>query len=250
MSVINSLNNFRVLQWHKLKNKSQRDKQKLFIAEGYHLVAEAYKTNCLKEIISTEKNNSFDIDSYQVTYEVMEKLSSLAAPAKIMGVCRQKEETDCQNSVLLVDQVHHPGNLGTIIRSAAAFNVDTVVLNNSVDVYNQKVIQSSQGMIFHINIIKGAVKDYILKLKARNYQIIGTDVREGLNLNTVKANEKRAVLIGNESGGVGDELLNMCDIKVNIKMNGKCESLNVGVAAGIILYSLSNNLTRGSAYAD
>ncbi|MCL2593289.1 MAG: RNA methyltransferase [Defluviitaleaceae bacterium] len=239
MSIINSTTNFRVLQWGKLKNKIHRDKQKLFIVEGYHLVSEAYKANCLKEVISTEKNNTFSVPSYQVTYDVMEKLSSLATPTKVLGICYQKEESHYGNNILLVDQIHHPGNLGTIIRSAVAFNVDTIVLNNSVDVYNQKVVQATQGMIFHINIIKSPIKDFILTLRKQNYQIIGTDVKDGLSLNSVKANKKRAVLVGNEGDGVGDELLDICDIKVNIKMNEKCESLNVGVATSIILFNLS-----------
>ena len=241
MAVINSTNNFKVLQWCKLKNKVYRDKQNRFIVEGYHLVQEAYRANCLKELISTEKNNSFDVASHQVTYSVMEKLTALATPTKIIGICTKAAQTNCGNSILLVDQIHHPGNLGTIIRSAVAFNVDTIVLNNSVDVYNHKVIQATQGMIFHINIIKSPIKDFILELKKQNYQIIGTDVKDGLQLQSVKANKKRAVLVGNEGEGVGDELLDVCDIKVNIKMNKKCESLNVGVATSIILYGLGSN---------
>ena len=238
MPIINSLNNFRVLQWYKLKDKNHRDKQKLFIAEGYHLVSEAYKANCIKEVVTTEKNNSFDVAAYQVTNDVMKKLSSLATPTKILGICCRKEEVNYHNSILLVDQIHHPGNLGTIIRSAVAFNVDTVVINNSVDIYNQKVIQSTQGMIFHINIIKRPIKDFILELKKQNYQIIGSDVKKGLSLTDFKANEKRAVLVGNESDGLSCELLDMCDIRISINMSEKCESLNVGVATGIILFCL------------
>jgi len=238
MAVINSVNNFRVVQWGKLKNKAYRDKQNLFIVEGYHLVQEAYRADCLKELITTEKHSGFDVATHQVTYDVMEKLSSLATPTKMIGICAQKEEVGYGSNILLVDQIHHPGNLGTIIRSAVAFNVDTIVLNNSVDIYNQKVIQATQGMIFHINIIKSPIKDFMLELKEKNYQIIGTDVNEGLPLQAVKASKKRAVLVGNEGDGVGNALLDMCDVKVNIKMNEKCESLNVGVATSIILYGL------------
>ncbi|MCL2217821.1 MAG: RNA methyltransferase [Defluviitaleaceae bacterium] len=239
MAVINSLKNFKVTQWCKLKNKADRDKQKLFLAEGFHLVEEAFKANCLKEIITTEKSTRFDVKTHQVTYEVMEKLSSLATPTKIIGICFQQEERGCKNNILLIDQIHHPGNLGTIIRSAAAFDVDTVVLNNCVDTYNQKLIQATQGMIFHLNIIKKPIKDFILELKEQGYQIIGTDVKEGIDLHDFKANDRWAVLVGNESDGVNNELLNMCDIRVSIKMNKKCESLNVGVAVGIILHGLS-----------
>ena len=241
MAIINSVNNFRVLQWAKLKDKRHRDKQKLFIVEGYHLVTEAHKAGCLKEIISTEKTDSFNVTTYQVTGDVMERLSSLATPTKIIGICNPKAVTNYQDSILLADQIHHPGNLGTIIRSAVAFDVDTIVINNSVDVYNQKVIQATQGMVFHINIIKSPVRDFLLELKDNGYQIIGTDVKDGVSLKTVTANKKRAVLVGNEGEGVGDELLNLCDIKINISMNEKCESLNVGVATGIVLYGLYNN---------
>jgi TrmH family RNA methyltransferase len=239
MAIINSVNNFRVLQWIKFKNKTHRDKNKLFIAEGYHSVLEANKTECLEVLISTEKHVPFDVPFYQVTYEVMEKLSSLATPAKMLGICRQPEENEYGNNILLIDQIHHPGNLGTIIRSAVAFGVDTVVLNNSVDVYNQKVIQSSQGMIFHINIIKRPIHDFIAEIKTKDYQIIGTDVKEGIPLQMFKPFKKRALLIGNEGDGVSDGLLDLCDNKINIQINEKCESLNVGVATGILLYGLA-----------
>ncbi|MCL2501030.1 MAG: RNA methyltransferase [Defluviitaleaceae bacterium] len=239
MAVINSVNNFRVKQWIKLKNKPQRDKQRQFIAEGYHLVSEAYKAGRLLEFISLEKDTRFDVPSYQVTYEVMERLTSMATSAKALGICARQKEGEYGDVILLADQIHHPGNLGTIIRSAVAFGVDTIALANSVDVYNPKVIQASQGMLFHINIINRDMKDFLLTLKDEGYQIIGTDVREGVPLRDVKPNTKRAILIGNEGDGLGDGLLNECDIKVNIKMNDKCESLNVGVAASIILYGLS-----------
>ncbi|MCL2605220.1 MAG: RNA methyltransferase [Defluviitaleaceae bacterium] len=239
MAVINSVNNFRVKQWEKLKHKTHRDKQKQFIAEGYHLVSEASKAGCLSELITLEKNAPFPVPSHQVTYEVMERLSSMATPAKMLGICTQKREGEYGDVILLADQIHHPGNLGTIIRSAVAFGVDTIVSDNSVDVYNPKVIQSSQGMIFHINIIKKSIKDFLPGLKNQGYQIIGTHVREGIPPREVKPSKKRAVLIGNEGDGVSGGLLDLCDVKVNIKMNDKCESLNVGVAASIILYGLS-----------
>jgi len=241
MSIINSPTNFRVLNWTKLKNKTYRDKQKLFPVEGFHPVQEAHKTGALQEIICTEKNSNFDVPQHQVTYPVMEKLTSLATPTKLIGICRQLPQAPCTNSVLLIDQIHHPGNLGTIIRSAVAFGVGTIVLNNSVDVYNQKVIQASQGLIFHINIIKSPgtrLEGFILQLKEDGYQIIGTDVRHGQDPRNVKAAEKRAILLGNEGDGVGTNLLDLCDINVNIKMNEKCESLNVGVAASIIMFGL------------
>ena len=242
MAIINSVDNFRVKQWVKLKDKKHRDIQKLFIVEGYHLVLEAYRANYLKELITTGKNDEFKgITAYQVREDVMGRLSSLATPSKMLGICYQKEEGAYQDNILIIDQIHHPGNLETIIRNAVAFNVDTVAINGSADTYNQKVIQASQGMIFHINIIRSPLKDLMVNLKKQGYQIIGTDVKEGLSLAKVKANKKRALLVGNESAGLRDDLLDICDIKVNIEMNEKCESLNVGVATGIVLYCLNRN---------
>ena len=238
MKKIESVNNFRVIQWVKLKDKINRDSTKEFIAEGYHVVTEAYKSGNLIEVITTENKEFHDIPTYYVREDVMKRLSSLATPTKIIGICKQAELKTFEGNVLLLDQIHHPGNLGTIIRSAVAFNFGTIILNESVDVYNQKVIQAAQGMIFHLNIIKAPLKSSILALRNDGYQIIGTDVREGVDLDEFIAEGKRAILIGNEGNGLGDDLLSLCDVKVNIKMNPLCESLNVGVATGIILYRL------------
>ena len=238
MKRIDSTSNFRVLQWLKLKEKENRNAKKLFIAEGYHTVSEAYKTHCLKEVITTEDRAEFDVPTYYVREDVMKKLSSLATPHRTIGICEQKPMTNYGNSILIVDKINHPGNLGTIIRSAVAFNVDTIVINESVDIYNQKVIQATQGMIFHINIVKASLSDILPELKKQNYQIIGTDVREGIDLDDFRAKEKHALLVGNEGHGLDDDVLNACDVKVRIEMNEKCESLNVGVATGIILHHL------------
>ena len=238
MKEIDSVNNFRVIQWKKLKDKIKRNEKKLFIVEGYHLVSEAYKAGQLVEVITTENKCDFDVPTYKVRYDVMKEVSSMATPNKIIGICSQKEAGDYGNSILIVDKIHHPGNLGTIIRSAVAFNVDTIVINESVDVYNQKVVQATQGMIFHINIIKSSLSGIITELKKKKYQIIGTDVRDGVDLDDFKAARKHALIVGNEGEGLEDDILDMCDVKLNIEMNPDCESLNVGVATGIILYHL------------
>ncbi|MCL2363073.1 MAG: RNA methyltransferase [Defluviitaleaceae bacterium] len=238
MAVINSPTNFRVLQWAKLKQKIQRDKSKQFIAEGYHCLAEASKANCLLETISTESGAPFGVSHHQVSYDVLAKLSSMATPAKMLGICKMQPARSPGEKILLIDQVHHPGNLGTIIRNGVAFCVDTIVTHASVDIYNPKVVQASQGMVFHLNIMKKPLRDYITEIKAQGYQIIGTDVRDGMPLQKARAASKHALLLGSEGDGVGEDLLSLCDIKVHIPMHPLCESLNVGVAAGILLYGL------------
>ena len=247
MAIINSAKNFRVLQWAKLKQKAQRDIQRRFIVEGYHGVAEALKAGCLEEVVSLEKAPPFpgkEVPHFHVTYEVMEKLTAMATPAKMLGICRWPDARGVGDSVLVVDEVHHPGNLGTILRSCVAFGVDTVCLNAGVDIFHPKVVQASQGMIFHVSVLRRGAVELVGELKEKGYQIIGTDVREGVALGELATAKKRVVILGNEGEGVGAALLALCDTRVNIPMDARCESLNVGVAAGIILYGLCYNAEK------
>ena len=189
----------------------------------------------LEEVICTSKSKEFDVPNFLVATDVMERLSMLAAPPKIMGVAKQKTSTIINGNVVFVNAVHHPGNLGTIIRNAAAFGVESIVLESSVDAYNPKVVQASQGMIFHVNIVKSSLAEQATALKELGYIIIGTDVRGGKSLQNLAPANKWALVLGNESDGVGEEMLAKCDINIKIDMSKKCESLNVGVASGIIL---------------
>jgi TrmH family RNA methyltransferase len=139
-----------------------------------------------------------------------------------------------------LDNIQDPGNVGTIIRNAVAFNIDTVVLSEDcVDLYNEKVLRSAQGMNFHINIITENLTEFIIKLKTENYYIYGTDLLSNNELSEIKPKDKFAIILGNEGNGVKKELLDLCDKKLYIEMNNNCESLNVGVASGIILYKFS-----------
>ena len=196
----------------------------------------------LEEVICTSKSSEFnDVPSFLVREDVIERLSMLAAAPKIMGVAKQSTSTIISGNVVFVNAVHHPGNLGTIIRNAAAFNVDSIVLESSADVYNPKVVQASQGMIFYVNIIKSSLTTQAAALKELGYQIIGSDVKNGKSLNKLIPAKKWGLVLGNESEGVGEDLLNLCDINIKIDMSKKCESLNVGVASGIILNKLFNH---------
>ena len=247
--MINSQTNFRVKQWLKLGDKFIRDKRGLFLVYGFHTVLEAYKAGLLEEVICTTNPEelkqtlqkitpcqNFALPLHQVSREVMEKLSVMAAPPKVMGVAKQKTPESIHGNVVFVNAVHHPGNLGTIIRNCVAFGVETIVLEASVDPYSHKVVQSSQGMNFHVNIIKSPIREKALELRGSGYQIIGTDVVGGTALEKFVPTKKWGLVLGNESEGVGEEILGFCDTNIKIEMDAKCESLNVGVAAGIILF--------------
>ena len=241
MEIITSLDNNRVKNWCKLKNKKYRDQNNMFLVEGEHLVLEAIKKgNVVEVIIDSEMVFPIDVLKYYVTKEVLKKITNLETPPTMIAVVKKIEEKEIGNKLLLIDSLQDPGNLGTIIRSAVAFNIDTIVLGaNTVDLYNEKVIRATQGLLFHINIVKRDLEIYIKDLKATDYQIIGTRVTHGKPIEQLKIKEKYAFIMGNEGSGVNEELLKLCDDYVYIEMNDSCESLNVGVAAGIIMYELN-----------
>ena len=166
MEVITSLSNKKVKDWCKLKNKKYRDEEGLFLVEGEHLVLEAVKSNLAVELM-LEENTVFPIDILKcyATKEVLKKISSLDTPPNMIAIVKKKKEEDYKNKLILIDSIQDPGNLGTIIRSAVAFNIDTVVLgNNTVDLYNEKVIRATQGLLFHMNIIKRDLKEFVKEL--------------------------------------------------------------------------------------
>ena len=236
-----SIENKKIKDIKKLNTRKYRDLTNLFIVEGEHLVQEAFKNGCLRELI-VEENEQFKLDvpiSY-VTLSVLKYISELDTPSKIIGICKKLEEKEIENKVLILDDIQDPGNLGTIIRSAVAFNIDTIILSkNTVDLYNLKVLRATQGMIFNINIIVKDIEKEVIKLKENNYKIYSTRVTSGKSIKNVETSKKFVIIVGNEGKGVKEELVFLSDEYIYIDMNDKCESLNVGVATSIILYELS-----------
>lgn len=242
--LITSLDNDRIKNYIKLKDRKYRKKTKTFIAEGLHVVLEAYKNNQVIELI-LEKDEvlPMDVPTVYVTNEIINKLSDLESPSKVMALCKMKESDQIEgNNILVLDGIQDPGNLGTIIRSSLAFGVDTLVLSpETCDLYNPKVIRSTQGMVFGLNIITTELIPLIENLKEEGYPIYGTKVEYGKDVRslTSKDKEKYVLIMGNEGKGVHHEILDMCDSYLYIDMSEKVESLNVGVAASILIYELN-----------
>ena len=240
MEVVTSLDNKRIKNLSKLLIKKYRDEESKYLVEGEHLVEEAYKAGVLLEVVKCDDYiGEYDVPTTLVTYEVIKKLSNTQSPQRIIGVCKKLEEKEIGNKILVLEDLQDPGNLGTIIRSSVAFNVDTIIVsNNTVDIYNDKVLRSSEGMLFHINIIKRDVSNILDELHNNGYILYGTKVDGGTNIKEIEVSEKFAVIMGNEGAGVSDDTLDKCDKYLYIPMNNNCESLNVGVATSIILYEL------------
>ena len=226
---VTSIHNDNVKYWVSLKNKKIRDKERKFIVEGDHLIEEARKNNLIEYIISCVDENA----DFYVTKEIMEKISDQKSISYI-------PEDSVNGNVIILDNLQDPGNLGTIIRSSVAFNIDTIIISDtSVDLYNPKVVRSTEGMIFNLNIIRRNLEGIIPVLKNLGYKIVGTDVNEGIDVRNI-SKENVAIIIGNEGNGMSENVKEMCDEFINIKINKSCESLNAGVAASIIMYEVSH----------
>lgn len=239
---ITSINNEYIKEISKLNEKKYRDKSNKYLIEGLHLVTEALKYDIIDTIIIREDfSYETNIKHIIVSNEVMKKLSDNPSIPKIMAIVYKKESTISGNKILLLDRLQDPGNLGTIIRSAVAFNFDTIILSNdTVDLYNSKVLRSTQGMLFNINILRQDLTSVINELKNNNYTIYGTKVDNGNDVKKINNTNKFALIIGNEGTGISDNILKQCDKYLYIKMNNNCESLNAGVAASILMYEMGN----------
>lgn len=241
--VITSLDNDRIKGYIKLKDRKNRKKTNTFIVEGMHSVLEAYKKGMVVELILKEDISlPLDVPYVYVTEEIIKKISDAVSPPDVLALCKMaNDNVVLGEKILLLDGIQDPGNLGTIIRSAVAFNVDTICLSpDTVDIYNSKVLRSTQGMIFHTNIIIKSLKEIISMLKEREIPIYGTRVDYGIDVSTLREKDRKkyALVMGNEGNGVSEEILDMCDEYIYISMNPDVESLNVGVATSIILYEL------------
>lgn len=238
--VYSSVNNPKIKELAKLQNKKFRDKQKQFLIEGKHLVQEAYNSGYLKELLLLEGTDfKLDVPTNYITENVLKFLSNVESPTGIIGICEFKPMNLIGKKLLILDSIQDPGNLGTIIRSSVAFNIDTIIINDKcADIYSDKVIRSSQGMIFKINIIKKDLYEFLQEIKGK-IPILGTKVDGGKDLKTLEKISEFAIIMGNEGSGVNKDLLNLSDEYLYIPMDSRCESLNVGVATSIILYELT-----------
>lgn len=239
--MIESVDNDKIKYYKKLKTKKFIDIENKFLVEGFHLVDEAIKRGIVTELLLLKDvKTNFDGEKTIVSEKVMKSLTNMETISPVIAMCTKFDENNnIGKRIVILDGVQDPGNAGTIIRNSVAFNADTVIFSeDSVSVYNDKVIRSSQGMIFNINIVTKNINEVIKELKEKRIKIIGTSLKNAKKLSEIEQLNSYAIIFGNEGSGIKSEILNLCDELINIEMNNTCESLNVGVSSGIILYYL------------
>ncbi len=233
-----------------LQQRKFRDEYGVFLAEGPKLVEELLRSpnlNC-KQIFSlpfwlnaneqlvAAKNT---IEVFEVQDFELEKISALATPNQVLAVFEKKKENQVDVTgkiTLALDSIQDPGNLGTIIRIADWFGVENIICSRGcADMYNPKVIQSTMGSIARVNIV---YTDLALWLKDKREVKTYAAALDGRNVKTLEGIKEGIILIGNESKGISDALLQMVNEKITIPKIGEAESLNAAVATGIILSHL------------
>ncbi|MCT4469602.1 RNA methyltransferase [Mycoplasma sp. HS2188] len=213
-----------------------------FVIEGKNIIQEAINNNIKIEQIFELNNTNLFKNSIKITDNVLKAIASAKSPEGFVALCKKPENFTVGKNIVFCDNVQDPGNIGTIIRSAIAFGYDTVFTN--VNVYNPKIIRSTQGAIFKINIINYSdSKEEIAKLAKTNKIYITTLDKDSKPYNTISyPRSNKVIVLGNEGHGVNKELYSFATEKVYIPI--EFESLNVAVAGGIILsrtYNGENN---------
>lgn len=240
-----------------LRNRSAREKKGIYFIEGSRFVAEALKdnTDILYIIMSetflaehgkkelTDLIEKSSIRCYEVPDSLFGSISDTRNPQGILAVLRMQkrmlDEADFGNGMLVVmDMVKDPGNMGTIIRTAdAAGCICVIVTDGCVDVFNPKVLRSTMGSIFHIPVYHcGNVEEALRKVKKSGFLIYASHLEGTTDIFDVDLTGNVALVIGNEAGGISEATVRNADLLVKIPMAGRAESLNVSVAAGIMMF--------------
>jgi len=233
--MITSVHNKTIKDLMKLKQKKYREKY--YLVESKHLVEEAIKAKQTDLIISTEEIN-MGVENLVVSKEVMEKLAFTKNPQPIMARCfvqKDKKIIDGKR-YLILDDLQDPGNIGTLIRTALAFEIDQVILSKQcVDLYNDKLLRAMQGAHFHISCIYADLKEIIPILQKKGVHIVGSALENGKVIDIIKKHDKMAFVLGNEGNGMNQKIIDICDDIAYIPIS-TIESLNVAVAGSIMMY--------------
>ncbi len=258
---LSAVNNPQVKAAAELKQKKHRQQQGLFLAEGLRTVEEAVAYKAAQTIFYTaiedertravlEQAAAQNVKLVCVTEQVMKKIADTETPQGVIAVCKMQQVSlegllGSGKMLLVLDRVGDPGNVGTMLRTADAAGIGgLVLLKGCVDIYAPKTVRSSMGSLFHVPVLSGMDEgEFIMCAQRAGYELLVTCLDGADNLYKADLSGRLAFVMGNEANGVSDTLLQAADKRVYIPMAGKAESLNVAMAAGIVMFeALRRNL--------
>jgi TrmH family RNA methyltransferase len=234
----------------KLKERRNREEQRLFIADGEKLCMEALRSGYLPyAAFATEKRKSLlpifeNASKYMISDQILKKLTDIESPQGILAVFHMEREEKAKTAPkksIVLENMQDPGNFGTILRTAECFGIDCVItVGTAVDRFSAKVLRGSMGSALRMSIIHFETPEKLADyLKQNAVSLWAAVLDEGaIKLPDIPKGEMCAVAIGNEGMGLSRELIAAADKKVYIPMTGAAESLNAAVAAGILLWSM------------
>jgi len=236
-----------------IKKSNARKKYNAYIIEGIRMFKELKKD----EILDVFASESFEAENVKILSEIypeyetvsdriFESVSDTKTPQGVMAVVKRKEYTlekilekrDTSHSLLILDSLQDPGNLGTLIRAGEGAGITGIIMNETtVDIYNPKVIRSTMGSIFRVPFIYVKdLKEVIEKLYSKNINIYASSLEGAIEYDAPDYEKDIAFIIGNEAAGISKEVLDIVEDKVKIPMLGEVESLNAAVAGSILMY--------------
>lgn len=253
--LVTSWNNPLIKQARGLRQKKARRDSGLFLVEGIHHVGEVvesgwevesliYAPDLMTSKFAIDLISRFADKGQPVSAAVMESLADKENPQGILAIVRQRKTLfsslqSPKKSVALVSP-QDPGNVGTILRTMDAVGADALfLLDGGVDLYHPSVIRSSMGAIFWKPIVSASFNEFILWARGGKFQIIGTSARADVDYRTLVPTVPWILLLGSEQKGLSPEQTDACDVTVSLPMRGRASSLNLAVAAGVLLYQLN-----------
>lgn len=257
--IINSKDNEKIKYTKSLLKSKNRNKEKKFIIEGYRIVTLAIDCDAKLEYVFINEDfenkkehielleilKSKNIKVYKTTNKLFENFIDTENTQGIIGVVKFNTNTLESNFkkenkfVLVLDRIQDPGNMGTIIRTADACGVDLIIaLKGCVDIYNPKVIRSTMGSIFDMNIVYENQDEAINFLKNNGFSIVSSYLDTDNYYNNISYNNKTALVIGNEANGINNDIILNSDTLLKIPIYRKAESLNAAISSAILMYEI------------
>ncbi len=256
---ISSRSNPTVVTLSKLKDKKFRDRELIFLADGVKLTEEALLYSCVDSVVVSEEALSRDDVSRLVELagakdvkvivmaaSAFEKLTSESSPQGVIAVVNydlarhrtfSSADVEKLGMSIMLSEIRDPGNLGTIIRSAAAFGFDSVIAADCADIYNPKTVRASMGAIFKMNIFTSRNSAETASALAKGRRLVAAALTDSsVSLDKFDCRSNDIFLIGNEGHGLSDDVVALCDAVVKIPIEQNTESLNAAIAATVLMW--------------
>lgn len=253
--MITSTSNPLIKQIRALRQKKARTESHTFLVEGIHHVGEVLEAGWDVEIIIYSPElltSSFakdliarvaNLKLQPVSAQVIESLADKENPQGILAVVHERKTKlddlkPIKKAVALVSP-QDPGNVGTILRTMDAVNADVLFLvDGGVELHHPTVVRASMGTLFWIPVIQTSFDDFLAWSKKEKVQLIGTSAKADINYQGLTPQTSWALVLGNEQKGLSPEQISACDVTISLPMSGRVSSLNLSVAAGVLLYQL------------